>query len=62
MPKARRRDEVARLEAELEAARPFLPLAREISDDVARLAADGSASTELLEEAKTAGCPSFFGG
>jgi hypothetical protein len=51
VPKARRRDEVARLEAELEAARPFLPLAREISDDVARLAADGSASTGLLEEA-----------
>jgi hypothetical protein len=39
---------VARLEAELEAARPFLPLAREISDDVARLAADGGASPDLL--------------
>jgi hypothetical protein len=56
VPKARRRDEVAKLEAELEAARPFLPLAREISDDVARLAADGSASTDLLEEA-VAGVP-----
>ena len=54
MPKARRRDEVARLEAELEAARPFLPLAREISDDVARLVADGGASPDLLEEAITA--------
>jgi hypothetical protein len=51
VPKARRRDEVARLEAELEAARPFLPLAKEISDDVARLAADGGASPDLLEDA-----------
>jgi hypothetical protein len=56
VPKARRRDEVAKLEAELEAARPFLPLAREISDDVARLAADGGASLDLLEEA-IAGVP-----
>jgi len=42
---------VARLEAELEAARPFLPLAREISDDVARLVAYGGAWPDLLEEA-----------
>jgi hypothetical protein len=43
--------EVAKLEEELEAARPFLPLAREISDDVARLAADGSTSTDVLADA-----------
>ena len=51
MAKARRRDELERLEAELEAARPFLPLAREISDDVARLSADGDAPLELVEQA-----------
>jgi hypothetical protein len=51
VPKARDRDEVAKLEAELEAARPFLALAQEISADVARLAADGSATPELLDGA-----------
>jgi hypothetical protein len=51
VPKARDRDEVARIEAELEAARPFLALAKEISADVARVAADEGASAELLDEA-----------
>ena len=51
MPKPRRRDEVARLEAELSAARPFLELAREISDDVARVVDDPGAPPEALEEA-----------
>jgi hypothetical protein len=50
VPKARDRDEVAKLEAELEAARPFLALAQEISADVERLAADGSTSPELLDD------------
>jgi hypothetical protein len=45
---------VARLEAELDAVRPFLPLAREISDDVARLAADAGASADLLDEVMAA--------
>ena len=51
MPKARDRDEVAKIEAELEAARPFLALAKEISADVARVAADTGASAEVLDEA-----------
>jgi hypothetical protein len=50
VPKARDRDEVARLVAELEAARPFLPLAQEISANVAHLAADGSTTPELLDD------------
>ena len=49
MPGARRERE--RLEAELESARPFLALAREISEDVARLAGDEGASSAAIEEA-----------
>jgi hypothetical protein len=48
---ARRRDEVAKLEAELEEVRPFLDLAREIHDEVARAAASDGAPVETLVEA-----------
>jgi hypothetical protein len=42
---------VSRLEAELEEARPFLDLAREIGEAVRRAAADGAAGPETLVEA-----------
>jgi hypothetical protein len=48
--KARRRAELARLESEIEEARPFLDLAREIQYEVARVAADGDARGESLAE------------
>jgi hypothetical protein len=48
--KARRRDEVAKLEAEIEAARPFLEVAREIREDVTRIAADPSVPAERIAE------------
>jgi hypothetical protein len=48
--KARRRAELARLEAEIEDARPYLDLAREIQREVARVAADGSAGPGALAE------------
>jgi hypothetical protein len=49
LPGARRERE--RLEAELSAARPFLGLAREISDDVAKVVDDPDAPPEALAEA-----------
>ena len=42
---------MARLEAELEAARPFLDLAKEIQADVARIAADDGATVDALASA-----------
>jgi hypothetical protein len=48
--KARRRNEVARLEAEIEAARPFLDVAREIHEDITRIAADPSAPADRIAE------------
>jgi hypothetical protein len=48
--KARRRDEVARLEAEIDAARPFLGVAREIHEDVTRIAEDPLASAERIAD------------
>lgn len=50
MGRGRRREQVARLEAELEDARPYLALAREIQAEVRRIADDG-ADTETLAAA-----------
>jgi hypothetical protein len=44
------RSEIERRQAEIEAARPYLELAREIQAEVARIAADPSAGSELLVE------------
>jgi hypothetical protein len=44
------RAEIERREAEIEAARPYLELAREIQAEVARIAADPAAESELLVE------------
>jgi hypothetical protein len=44
--RVRRRSEVAKLQGEIEALRPFLDLAREIREDVARIAADDAAVPE----------------
>lgn len=53
MRRTRRRAEVARLEAEIEDARPFLALAREISEEVTRVAADGGAAEAVIEAVET---------
>ena len=45
-----RRDEYARLRAELDEARPFLDLARAIRNQVARVADDTSSTVETLDE------------
>jgi len=49
--RVRRREQVARLEAEIEDARPYLELAREIRAEVLRVADDGDADTEALVSA-----------
>jgi len=49
--KARLRAQIERLEAELDAARPYLALAREIQAEVHRASADGTADVERLTEA-----------
>jgi hypothetical protein len=51
MRKARRQAEVERLQAELEESRPFLGLAREIHEEVSRLAEDPTADSDVLIEA-----------
>jgi hypothetical protein len=51
MRRARRHAEVEGLRAELEESRPFLGLAREIHDEVRRLAADPDAGADLLADA-----------
>ena len=48
--RARERAEIARLAAEIEEARPYLGLAREISAEVSRIAADPSGHCDLLVE------------
>jgi hypothetical protein len=45
-----RRDELAQLQSELDAARPYLDLAREIQHEVARLTDDSSAHVDMLDE------------
>lgn len=49
MRRTRRRTNQARLEAEIEEARPFLGLAREIREHVDRVAANGQGGDELVE-------------
>ena len=51
MRRVRRRDEVARLAAEIEEARPYLPLAREIHDEVHRALENGAADADTLADA-----------
>ena len=51
MRRVRRRDEVARLEAELGEARPYLDLAREIHAEIERIARDPGADTDALVDA-----------
>jgi len=48
--RARERAEIARQAAEIEEARPYVGLAREISAEVSRIAADPSAHSDLLVE------------
>jgi hypothetical protein len=50
VPRGRERGELEQRAAELEAARPYLELAREIQAEVARIAADPSAQSDLLVE------------
>jgi hypothetical protein len=50
MRRGRERAELERRAAELEAARPYLELAREIQAEVARIAADPTAQSDLLVE------------
>jgi hypothetical protein len=47
--RVRRRAELAKLEAEIQDARPFVPLAREIHEEVARAAAGGSTAESLVD-------------
>src|SRR5205809_2347903 len=49
--RAQRREEIARLEAEVAEARPYIGLAREVQREVDRVTADPSVSTETLSEA-----------
>ena len=49
MRRVRRRAELAKREAEIEDARPFVPLAREIHEEVARTAAGGSDAETLVD-------------
>ena len=51
MRRVRRRSQLARQAAEVEAARPYLDLAREIQSDVARAVEDGSPGIESVVEA-----------
>lgn len=51
MRKARLRAEIARLEAEIDAVRPYLGLAREISESVARLHEDAAPGSAALAAA-----------
>jgi hypothetical protein len=49
--RAQRREDIARLEAEVAAARPYLGLAREIQHEVDRLSADPSVAGDSLTDA-----------
>src|SRR4051812_27953731 len=52
--RVRRRDEIARLEAEIEDARPYLALAREIHDEVHRAIEDDATDADALVDAMDA--------
>lgn len=49
MRRPRRRADLEKLEAEIEAARPYLELAKEINDQVRRVGAEGAGADHLVE-------------